>query len=308
MTVPTTRAAPSWWPLDAIECFDDIVAYRLVGASACADRIAEAVTAVAAESDARNRPVAADVGQAGDLFCGLKPDTALYRNIARALARAALVDGARGVRRTSELLSVRRVAAQREVVRSAVTALADVEVLLVHDYSSMVMRILGGLITPRRVVVTAGEPLGQGPRVARIAAAAGHVVSYTPDTAVGRVIGGVDAFVVGVECFYPDGSLANTVGSLSLGLLCRNAEVPVIAPTELLKCDPEVRTADLAPLDARLLHEWPGDLLPPGVSVVDFVLDPVPAELVTCYATEVGVLTPAEVAAHAESALGALQI
>jgi len=239
------------------------------------------------------------VADAGELFCALKPDTALYRNIARVLERAA-ADGPQSLRDTCERLSRRREAAQCEVVQVAVEALADAETLLVHDYSSMVLRILETLSPSRRVVVTAGEPLGQGARVARLLAAAGHAVVFAPDMSVGRVIGEVDAFVTGVESFYRDGSMTNTVGTLALGLLCRYAAVPVVAPAELLKCDVTVSAVDQAHLDARLLSQWRAHSMPDQVEVVDFVLDPVPAELVTLYATEAGPHTPSAVGAHAE--------
>jgi translation initiation factor eIF-2B subunit delta len=302
MTGLASRPTPAWWPPDAVACMGDLVSYRLVGASACADRISSALASVAAESQTLRRTVVTDVVAAGELFCALKPDTALYRNIARVLERAA-ADGAESVREMCDRLSRSREAAQCEVVQVAVEALADAETLLVHDYSSMVLRILESLSPSRRVVVTAGEPLGQGARVARLLAAAGHAVVFTPDMSVGRVIDEVDAFVTGVESFYRDGSMTNTVGSLALGLLCRYAAVPVVAPAELLKCDVTVAAVDRAHLDARLLSQWPTHSMPDQVEVVDFVLDPVPAELVTLYATEAGAHTPSAVGAHAETRL-----
>ncbi len=62
-----------------------------------------------------------------------------------------------------------------------------------HDYSSTVESILQGpgAARPRWVVVTAGDPLGRGTRVARLAAAAYEIV-YTPDMSVDRVIDQVD--------------------------------------------------------------------------------------------------------------------
>lgn len=307
MTGLASTSAPTWWPPDAVACVNDLVSYRLVGASACADRISAALTSVAAESQTLGRTVVSDVAAAGALFCALKPDTALYRNISRVLERAA-ADGAEAVRDTGDRLARSRNDAQDEVVRVAATALQDAETLLVHDYSSMVLRILDTLPPSRLVVVTTGEPLGQGARVARLVAAAGHSVVYTPDMSVGRVISRVDAFVTGVESFYRDGSLANTVGSLPIALLCRHAGVPVVAPAELLKCDIDVHTAADAPLRARLLSRWPGDSLPGVVEIVDFVLDRVPAELVTLYATEAGALPPKAVAAHAEATMASLGV
>lgn len=302
------RRPPGWWPAQTHGCFDDLVNYRLVGASACADRITLALTAVAEESEALGRDVGADVTFAGAAFCGLKPDTALYRNVARLLGHSAATGDLEAVRRAHDRLSAYRTAAQVRVVTVAAKALQDAEALLVHDYSSMVAQILTelGAHRPREVVVTAGEPLGQGPRVARLAAAAGHRVTYTPDMSVSRVIDDVDAFVIGVESFYADGSLVNTVGSLALALLCRHSGVPVIAPTELLKCDRDVTTVTGCSLSARLLKRWPTDPLPEASTIVDLVLDAVPSELVTKYATEDGLLAPTDVASHAEVVFAAL--
>jgi len=50
---------------------------------------------------------------------------------------------------------------------------------------------------------------------------------------------GVDCFLTGVESFYPDGCMANTVVTVMLSLLCREHGVPVIAPTESLRLGEE---------------------------------------------------------------------
>jgi ribose 1,5-bisphosphate isomerase len=298
---------PAWWPSEASSCFADLVTYRLVGASACADRITAALVSVAAESQAQQRDISGDLAEAGQLFCDLKPDTALYRNLAASLRQAGRNGGAAQVRQAAQDLTDYRRAAQAGVVDHTEAFLEDADTLLVHDYSSMVLRILDGLGTkrPRRVVVTAGEPLGQGMRVARMAAAAGHQITYTPDMSVARVIDGIDGFITGVESFYADGSLANTVGTRMLGLLCREAGVPVIAPAEALKYDADRDTVTEAALNARLLHPWPNTEAVPNSdwTTVQFVLDAVPSSLITMYATEKGICRPNEVGATARLVL-----
>lgn len=301
-----TVSPPSWWPTEATSCFEDLAAYRLVGASACADRISAALVDVADRSQQMRREVPEDLAVAGRLFCGLKPDTALYRNLASLLVEAAQGGRAGDVQTVARKLSDYRRAAQARVINLTQALLQEADTLLVHDYSSMVLRIVQGLGTqrPRRIVVTAGEPLGQGARVARLVAAAGHEVTYTPDMSVARVPHEIDAFITGVESFYLDGSLANTVGTAMLALLCREMGVPVIAPAETLKCDAERESVADAPLTARLLHPWPANLLGrnEGWSIVTFVLDAVSASLISTYVTEAGACAPTDVGAIARQA------
>lgn len=286
------------------------MAYRLVGASACADRITDSLVAIAMESEERNLDISAGLLEASELFCSLKPDTALYRNLTAKLSRAGASNDSSHVRRAGQALAAYRHTAQQAVVLNAESLLQDAETLLVHDYSSTVLRIVRGLGAkrPRRIVVTAGEPLGQGGRIAHAASAAGHNVTFTPDMSVARVIDGVDAFVTGVESFYSDGSLANTVGTRMLALLCGEAGVQVIAPTELLKYDNDRPTVTDSDLEARLLHPWPRDEVESREhwDIVKFVLERVPANLVTSYVTEAGVCVPTAVVAPARAALKGL--
>ncbi len=303
-------APAQWWPEEASACFADLVSYRLVGASACAGRITAALVAVGGESQSRRRDVAADLAHAANAFCDLKPDTALYRNLAGALVAAAGCGGAAAVADAAAGLRKYRHEAHEAVLRNAEDLLQDAGTVLVHDYSSVVLDVLArlGSRRRRRVVVTAGEPLGQGMRVARLVAAAGHDVTYSPDMSVGRVAAELDAFLTGVESFYGDGSLSNTVGTRMLGLLCREEGVSVIAPAETLKYDPDQPAAHAAGLQAHLLHPWPSNevLRDTGWTAVQWVLDAVPAALVTSFVTELGVLPPVHVGARARAGLARL--
>lgn len=306
MTV--TPRIVQWWPTEASSCFEALETYRLVGASACADRITAALVAVGGQSQSLHRDVGADVAEAGRLFCSLKPDTPLYRNLAAPLARAGSNGGATAVRAVAQELSSYRRAAQGAVADYAQAVLEDSETLLVHDYSSTVIAILDKLGAERshRIVITSGEPLGQGMRVARLAASSGHRVIFAPDMSVARVIGEVDHYVTGVESYYADGSLANTVGTFMLALLCRDTGVSVLAPTETFKYDRECPSAIKAELTARMLHPWPNfvEAENQGFQTVQYVLDAVPAAVVTSFVTEKGVCPPRLVGGVAQEALG----
>lgn len=304
MTPETVR----WWPTEASSCFEDLETYRLVGASACADRITAALVAVGTQSESMHRDVGADVAEAGRLFCSLKPDTPLYRNLAAPLTRAGSNGGATAVSAVAHELSRYRRAAQEAVVDYARAILQDSETLLVHDYSSTVSVILDKLGAKRshRIVATSGEPLGQGMRVAGLAASFGHRVTFVPDMSVARAIAEVDHYVTGVESYYADGSLANTVGTFMLALLCRESGVPVLATTETFKYDQECPSAIKAELTARLLNPSPNLVIAEsqGFQTVQYVLDAVPASVVTSFVTEMGVCPPGLVGGVAQEALG----
>lgn len=291
MTASGTATMPPWWPTEARACHADLVSYRLVGAGACADRITTALEALAGAAQGQGFDVSTALADARDVFCALKPDTALYLNTIDYLIA--------GERLTAETVTARvatlrahRDQAQQRVVKDTADLLESASTVLVHDYSSMVSRVLDelGRRRPRRVVVTAGEPLGQGLRVARATAAAGHEVTFVPDATVGRHATAIDAFVTGVETFYGDGSFANTVGTLGFALLCREFGSSVVAPAECLKLHCHSQGASPEELTARLLHPWPADVggIDPSWRVDDHVLDAVPGRLVTSYVTENG--------------------
>lgn len=302
-----SMVSPAWWPDDATACFEDLRSYRLVGASACADRITAALVSVAVTAQSSHREISADLHDAGRLFCDLKPDTALYRNLVTHLVRAADAGSAKHVQRSAQEISSYRREAQVSVISRATALLEDADTLLVHDYSSMVCRVLDslGALRARRIVVTSCELLGKGVSVARRAQAAGHQVTFTPDMSVSRVIEEVDGYVTGVESFYADGSLANTVGTRMLALLCQEVGVPVVAPAEALKYDSTRATVHDAELTARLLRRWPDATASEDNAwdTVQFVLDAVSSSLVTLYATDDGVFTAGEVGDAARKVL-----
>ncbi|MFE4952411.1 hypothetical protein ACFQ9V_20080 [Leifsonia sp. NPDC056665] len=299
---------PKWWPAVAVQCFDDLVAYRLVGASSCADAIVESLVEIGAACEGRAEGVA-ELSAAGAAFQRLKPDTALYTNVIDIVLGADATPAVVAGRAVG--LSGYRTDARRKVASATTEYLRDASTILVHDYSSAVLAALQQLASSgqsRRVVVTECGFLGQGPRTASLVQSMGHRVAYSSDCSVGRWVAEVDVFVTGVEAFFVDGSMANTVGTYAIGLLCREAGVPVLAPAELLKLDHSAPTARRSSLRARLLHPWPsrGDVDVQQCEVDDHVLDAVPARLVTAYATESGLLPPAAIGAEAQRAIDSL--
>ncbi len=141
-----------WCPPTTVRCFDDLLSYRLVGASACADRITTALVHLAHAANHSGRDVAIEVKNVGDSFCRLKPDTGLHFNLVAILTAAAQSGNSRDVAECPTALDAYRRHAQKALVTAAADLLRGDSTFLVQDYSSMIMRILAvlGQIDPAR--------------------------------------------------------------------------------------------------------------------------------------------------------------
>jgi ribose 1,5-bisphosphate isomerase len=280
---------------------------RLVGASACVTAICRALKALlSAPHVAAAASPTRLLERSGAAFSALKPDTAAYVTVIGLLLHGLAEEGStdRAVAATvlarMARLEAYRKEAGRRIADLGTSLLEGRRSVLVHDYSSSVLAVLKGTAAtagPLIAYVTASEPVRQGAKVAGLLAAQGHAVHFLPDASVGRLIGAVDIVLTGVENLYQDGVLANTVGTFPIALLAARAGVPVYGVTELLKIAPR-NAPGVAELTATTLLEWPGDQVPLPAAVVVHreVLDLTPAELVTGYLTEIGLLAPTGVA------------
>jgi translation initiation factor 2B subunit (eIF-2B alpha/beta/delta family) len=291
------------WPKETRRVYAGLQSYEIVGASACAEAIVGALVALA---DAhRDGNLLTELSEAGAAFRALKPNTAAYANIIDWLLRDA--DGSAADTRSAVARRARAFDAYRAFSRAAIAdagcaLLSSGTAVLIHDYSSTVLSVLaeaGRRGMTLKTLVTAGEPLGKGAQVARLASQAGHLVTYAPDTATGRLVTRTDVFLTGVETLFRNGDLANTVGTYPISLLAREHGVPVYGVTERLKIHPTQETIGLDELSAELLKPWPGprEGLPPGAEVETHVLDLTPAVLVTGLVTEQGLIPATETAA-----------
>lgn len=296
------RATPTDWPSATRDVYRKLQSYEIVGASSCVAAIVGALRDLA-ESHPTETRVVEIVAAAGEMFSALKPDTAAYSTAARWLVRdleEATPSGAVSkISSRAEALLRYRDASLARLVEQGVATVGDMSSVLVHDWSSSVLLVLEALADQgqaKHVYVTWGQPLDKGPAVARRAAEAGHTVTVIPDTAIGRTMADVGAVLSGVETLYGDGSCANTVGTYPIALVAAELGVPFYGVTECIKIDPHASPLDPRQLTAKLLHPWREDVsLPPGVQLRVEVLDLTPADVVTGYVTERGVLAPAEV-------------
>ncbi|HZC99623.1 MAG TPA: S-methyl-5-thioribose-1-phosphate isomerase [Actinomycetes bacterium] len=152
---------------------------------------------------------------------------------------------------------------------------------------------------PVEVLVSETRPLLQGARLtAWELVDAGIPVTLLADTAAGAAMAGgmVEAVLVGCDRVARNGDTANKIGTYALAVLARANGIPFYVVGPLSSFDAKV--ADGAaivieqrpPEEVRALRGAP--VAPAGVQVWNPAFDVTPAELVTAFITDAGVLRP----------------
>ena len=106
----------------------------------------------------------------------------------------------------------------------------------------------------------------------------------------------VDAVVVGADRIVANGDTANKIGTYSLAILAKHHNIPfyVAAPTSTF--DLSLADGSQIPIEKRsskeVTHIFETQIVPDGVSVYNFAFDVTPAELVTAFICEKGVIYP----------------
>lgn len=143
---------------------------------------------------------------------------------------------------------------------------------------------------PIEVVATETRPLLQGARLtAWELADAGIPVTLISDSAAGAALHAhkVQAVIVGVDRVARNGDFANKVGTYNLAVLARANGIPFYAAGPLSSFDPD--TPDGASIE---IEERAAEEIASGVDVWNPAFDVTPADLVTAFITDAGVLRP----------------
>ncbi len=189
----------------------------------------------------------------------------------------------------AELASVRRVLTHCNTGRLATTGIGTALGIVYAKAAAS---------EPVEVVATETRPALQGARLtAWELTQAGVPVTLIADTAAGAAIsaGRVDAVVVGVDRVARNGDFANKVGTYTLAVVARTAGVPFYAAGPMTSFDPEAANGAAIPIEERSSDEvlyFGGVLIAPDVDVWNPAFDVTPAELVTAFITDHGVLRP----------------
>jgi methylthioribose-1-phosphate isomerase len=168
----------------------------------------------------------------------------------------------------------------------------------------------------RRVAVFADEtrPLLQGSRLtAWELSQAGIDVTVLADSMAASLMreGRVDLVIVGADRIAANGDVANKVGTYPLALAARHHGIPFYVAAPWSTVDPDTPSGDAISIEHRAANElargFASAVAPEHVAVYNPAFDVTPAELVTAFITDRGIIRPPyhfEHERHAESVQG----
>jgi methylthioribose-1-phosphate isomerase len=152
---------------------------------------------------------------------------------------------------------------------------------------------------PVPVFVDETRPLLQGARLtAWELGRAGIPVTVVVDGAAATVMRQrlVDAVVVGADRITARGDVANKIGTYGLAVLARAHGIPFYVAAPRSTFDGALRGGEEIPVEERPREEvaWCGErqIVPEGVPVRNWAFDVTPAEYVTAFITDAGVIEP----------------
>ena len=141
-----------------------------------------------------------------------------------------------------------------------------------------------------------GRPRLEGRRLAQGLQGRVAEVELITDGGLAHFAAQVDHIVLGADSICADGCAVNKIGSLAAALGAEAAGVPCLIVADSYKLDPR-HTAATIPLEEMAAEEiWPEQ--PDACRNLYF--EPVPARLITAYASEIGVLNMAQLAPEIE--------
>ncbi len=197
----------------------------------------------------------------------------------------------------STLAGIERATAADDDAAATAADVIDGTVLTLSRSGTVVDALRAG--APSRVFVAESRPALEGVAVAEdlAAGAVDCPVTLHTDAAAAHVLANesVDRVLVGADTIRHDGAVVNKTGTRALAVAAVHENVPVtvVAATDKISTREEV-ALESAARDAV----YDGDA---AVDVLNPTFDITPADCVTAFATEQGLLAPAEIGGIAEN-------
>lgn len=167
--------------------------------------------------------------------------------------------------------------------------------ILVYDYSSTLNEFLINASKKMDIYIPESRALNGGFPFVESAKEFGHKVHFFPDFNSFEVLKKCDAAMIGVESFYPDGTIFNTIGSEIIAILCKERKIPFYALTPLIKVDSRniQGIKRLSPMEynfeERIAKDWEENIKS-GVDFNGIKLVEIDSGLITAIVTEEGVI------------------
>lgn len=168
--------------------------------------------------------------------------------------------------------------------------------IMVFDYSSTIEKVICNL-PKMRIIIPESRTINGGYPFVKGLLEKGHSIHFIPDVSMLVYLKSVDAVLIGVETYYPDGTAFNTIGSDILALLCHEYNVPFYAITQTSKLDPRARFGVFKReikknLKNKLVSEWSDTSLSEKIDFESIELVGVSPKFITSFITEYGIIPP----------------
>lgn len=169
-------------------------------------------------------------------------------------------------------------------------------VVVTYSYSASVVGAVRHAVARRPLTVVCGEgrPRLEGRRLAAALAAAGARTRLTTDAGLSAALRHAAGVIVGADAV-ASSYWINKVGTHALAALAFQLGRPVVVAASRDKAVGPALEPRLTLPDGRPEEIWPDP--PAGIEIQASTFEPIPAELATWFATNHGLLTPADLPA-----------
>lgn len=204
------------------------------------------------------------------------------------------------IARNEELITANGI----ELIRKIAKKKKKPVLIFTHCNSSSVFKIIQGAHKARvkvKVYDSETRPRFQGRIMAKNLMKHGIDVTMMTDSAAPFVISkndpdkiNIDLVIIGADVVGMDGSVLNKIGSYSLALAAKSADVPFYTAASLLKTRKDLASYREIEIEKRDPTElWQKSLK--GIKAINYAFDTVPPEYITGVITEFGILKPEKV-------------
>lgn len=291
--------------------FDDIQTIKIQGATNVALAVAKALADYAKRAEAKTRgEFVAAMAEAGRYLVSARATEPMADNVVEFILFALKKN------KSQDVKELRQVVAESvgyffslvekneaKLVRIGEGTIKFGDKIFTHCHASTVIKILrAAKANKKRIEVfqTETRPLYQGHRTAEDLTRAGIRDTLVVDSAapylISKVSGDrfqIDKVIIGCDAIARDGSCVNKVGSFGLALTAFLNKIPVYVATQALKINEDAKNLRAIKIEERDAREvW--DRAPKNLKIYNPAFDKVPAELITGYICEFGIVKPTD--------------
>lgn len=185
-----------------------------------------------------------------------------------------------------------------KIIEYSKNYLRDKKTVMLYDYSSSVEKAIIGTDHHLEVIIPESRIINGGLPFVKKIKEKGHHIHFIPDAGMLTILKTVDAIYIGAETFYPDGTAFNTAGSDILAELAKIYHIPYLVVTPLLKSDLRAlkgiyKEDIIRNLDGVINKQWSDDLKK-DVDFTTIELAAISPDKISYYITEKGIIKPSD--------------